>query len=107
MLFDARGQVAGMQHAVNNGAGWGGSPVGFPLWPGSNIQAQFWHKQKGGATEDEYAMSNYFADPAHLCSAELRAALPAGGIGDRLWTRDKPGCEARRTMDASYEERCK
>ena len=67
MIYDARGQVAGMQWGVNTST--------YPTAPCSSIGGPFWHETDPSVI----STTVYFSDPsAGLCDSNARPVLPAG-----------------------------
>ena len=83
MLYDARGQLAGMQ--------WGVNTTTYPTAPCSSVGAPYWYPT------DPSVMSTtvYFSNPAGLCDPSARPTLPAGSVGDRMWVRNSTDGNAR------------
>ena len=76
MLFDALGQLAGMQ--------WGVDSRVYPTYPCSSVGPPFWQE-----TEPNIMSTTvYFSDPEGLCSTNGRPKLPSGSVGDRVWVRN-------------------
>ena len=85
VLFDLREQIAGVQFVVNHTAGFGGSPVGFPLWPGSNVRGPYFHPSNASGDALWY-LTAHLSDPSILCDAAA-PSRDASSVGDRLWVR--------------------
>ena len=41
-MYDVNGQFAGLFVEINHTKGWAGSPIGYPVWPGSNVRGPYW-----------------------------------------------------------------
>jgi hypothetical protein len=96
MLFNHIGQVAGIQFAID-------TTTGPPLYPGSSLKAfptgpVFQQSSDVPNEQHVYIFTAHFSDPNTLCSAAT--PLPAGSVGDRVWSRQS---EAGNNAQHFYE----